>query len=158
MFQSCLGSPSIVFRILESFALLRAMAATSALLYPSVDQQVERVRPDIPDHVLALAWSPQVQSQYHIDAKAFYATRQARGVSSRVRRGPKQALGRSGVDTRHLDRAVRDETIGRSTAEHYKKLRRRSSSAASKLAVLYPPPPWLPWRDHCMYLQPVCRI
>ena len=109
------------------------------------------VRPDIPDAVLASAWSPAVQTQYKIDKKAFYATRHERGVPSVVRKGPKRALDRPGVDIKHLGQAVDDDIMGRSTAENYKTLKRASDTdghKASKLAILYPGPKYVPWRQH----------
>ena len=100
----------------------------------------ENVRPDIPDDVLGLAWTPQVRKQYHIDAKSFYATRDARGVCSMVRPGPRCAVHRPGVDRKRLHEAVADGRLGHSTAEKYKKLKRKRDTeghTAGRLAVIW---------------------
>ena len=80
------------------------------------------LRQDIPDAVLAAAWSKDVQEKWGIWSKQFYTLRRSRGIRRSLVSGPRPAWKATGATARALEAARKRGDIGDSTARKWKSL------------------------------------
>lgn len=94
---------------------------------------------DIPDGILASAWTKEIQARYQISQKPFYQLRAARQVTATVSSGRPSKIAKIGSGSKAVKSALGSGSISQSTAQRCNRLLTKTavrSAGSSKEATM----------------------